>query len=197
SGGRVGERAREAGAKKGIYHQCIGPNVGQGLGAKCLDGNDFGQHVVVVLVVVGVVRGGQQSQPHGVAGLVEHAGQGEAVAAVVAGAAEQQHRERIIIINEAHHVPRHRAFTAALLPGLAAQGYHYLAAEDLLEDDSLNWATRRYPVQATGSLVGEPNMANLLRIAQKEGYQLRSYNYGFSREGDWQARQKAREIAQA
>ncbi len=106
-------------------------------------------------------------------------------------------RERIIIINEAHHVPRHRAFTAALLPGLAAQGYRYFAVEDLLEDDSLNWATRRYPVQATGSLVGEPNMANLLRTAQKAGYQLRSYNYGFSREGDWPARQKAREMAQA
>jgi hypothetical protein len=106
-------------------------------------------------------------------------------------------RERIIIINEAHHVPRHRAFTAALLPGLAAQGYRYLATEDLLEDDSLNWTTRRYPVQASGSYVGEPNMANLLRTAQQAGYQLRSYNYGFSREGDWPARQKAREIAQA
>jgi hypothetical protein len=106
-------------------------------------------------------------------------------------------RERIVIINEAHHVPRHRAFTAALLPGLAAQGYRYFAVEDLLEDDSLNWATRRYPVQATGSLVGEPNMANLLRTAQKAGFQLRSYNYGFSREGDWLARQKAREMAQA
>jgi hypothetical protein len=106
-------------------------------------------------------------------------------------------RERIVIINEAHHVPRHRAFTASLLPGLAAQGYRYFAVEDLLEDDSLNWTTRRYPVQATGSLVGEPNMANLLRTAQKEGYQLRSYNYGFSREGDWPARQKAREMAQA
>jgi hypothetical protein len=105
--------------------------------------------------------------------------------------------ERIIIINEAHHVPRHRAFTAALLPGLAAQGYHYLATEDLLEDDSLNWATRRYPVQATGSYVGEPTMANLLRTAQKEGFQLRSYNYGYSREGDWLARIQAREMAQA
>jgi hypothetical protein len=105
--------------------------------------------------------------------------------------------ERIVIINEAHHVPRHRAFTAALLPGLAAQGYRYLAVEDLLEYDSLNWATRRYPVQTSGSLVGEPNMANLLRTAQKEGYQLRSYNYGFSREGDGLARQKAREMAQA
>jgi hypothetical protein len=105
--------------------------------------------------------------------------------------------ERIVIINEAHHVPRHRAFTAALLPGLAAQGYRYFAVEDLLEDDSLNWATRRYPVQATGSLVGEPNFGNLLRTAQKAGYQLRSYNYGFSREGDWLARQKAREMAQA
>jgi hypothetical protein len=105
--------------------------------------------------------------------------------------------ERIIILNEAHHVPRHRAFTAALLPGLAAQGYRYLAVEDLLEDDSLHWATRRYPVQATGSYVAEPAMANLLRTAQSQGYQLRCYNYGFSREGDWPARQKAREMAQA
>jgi hypothetical protein len=110
---------------------------------------------------------------------------------------ERAQKERIIIINEAHHVPRHRVFTAALLPGLAAQGYHYLATEDLLEDDSLNWATRHYPVQATGSYVGEPTMANLLRTAQKEGFRLHSYNYGFSREGDWPARQKAREIAQA
>ncbi|MBJ6144269.1 hypothetical protein [Hymenobacter sp. BT559] len=105
--------------------------------------------------------------------------------------------ERILIINEAHHVPRHRAFTASLLPELAAQGYHYLAVEDLLEDDSLNWAARRYPVQATGSYVGEPNFGNLLRTAQRQGYQLRCYNYGFSREGDWVARIRAREMAQA
>jgi len=105
--------------------------------------------------------------------------------------------ERIVIINEVHHVPRHRAFTASLLPGLAAQGYRYLAVEDLLEDDSLHWATRRYPVQATGSYVGEPAFGNLLRTAQKQGFQLRCYNYGFSREGDGLARIKAREMAQA
>lgn len=105
--------------------------------------------------------------------------------------------ERIVIINEAHHMPRHRAFTASLLPGLAAQGYRYLAVEDLLEDDSLNWATRRYPVQTTGSYVSEPAFGNLLRVAQKQGFQLRCYNYGFSREGDGLARIKAREMAQA
>jgi len=110
---------------------------------------------------------------------------------------QRAQRERIVILNEAHHVPRHRAFTASLLPELAAHGYRYLAVEDLLEDDSLNWATRRYPVQATGTLMGEPNFGNLLRTAQKQGFRLRCYNYGFSREGDWQARIRAREMAQA
>jgi uncharacterized iron-regulated protein len=39
---------------------------------------------------------------------------------------ERAKKEKIIIINEAHHNARHRSFTCSLLQGLYEDGYRYL-----------------------------------------------------------------------
>ncbi|NVO32984.1 hypothetical protein [Hymenobacter lapidiphilus] len=104
--------------------------------------------------------------------------------------------ERIIILNEAHHNPRHRAFAASLLPELAKLGYQYFAAEGLNEQDTL-LNRRAYPTLATGYYTKEPQFGQLLRTASRSGLKLVAYDYGFSREGEMDERTKARETAQA
>ena len=107
---------------------------------------------------------------------------------------ERARHERIIIINEAHHVPRHRAFTASLLPALAAQGYRYLAVEGLDGADSL-FSQRGYPLLTSGYYVSEPGYCNLLRTAAKAGMQVRPYDYGYP-EGDPANGLRNRELGQ-
>ncbi|WP_073105003.1 hypothetical protein [Hymenobacter daecheongensis] len=103
---------------------------------------------------------------------------------------------RIVIINEAHHNPRHRAFTASLLPDLAGLGFRYFAVEGLNEQDSvLN--QRGYPMLQSGFYTKEPQFSNLLRLAARTRYQLVPYDYGFSHAGDAGARVEGREMAQA
>lgn len=98
---------------------------------------------------------------------------------------------RLIIINEAHHNPRHRAFAASLLPGLARLGFTYFGAEGIMEVDSL-LNTRKYPVLSSGFYVAEPCFGNLLRPATRAGYYLFGYD---DHNGDSSA--KEWEIAQA
>jgi hypothetical protein len=79
-----------------------------------------------------------------------------------------------VFINEAHHMPRHRAFTANLLPKLRALGFSYLAVETLDEaDTALN--RRGYPVHASGFYSNEPAFGEMLRIAMKLGFKLVPY----------------------
>ncbi|AUD06073.1 hypothetical protein [Spirosoma pollinicola] len=63
--------------------------------------------------------------------------------------------EQLVIINEAHHNPPHRVFTASLLKGLYQAGFRYLAAETLYASDStLN--QRGYPLIGSGYYTREP-----------------------------------------
>ncbi|QIL76773.1 erythromycin esterase family protein [Hymenobacter sp. HDW8] len=104
--------------------------------------------------------------------------------------------ERIIIINEAHHNPLHRAFTASLLPGLAKLGFRYLAVEGLSERDSL-LNERGYPITETGYYTKEPQFGRLLRTAAQSGYTMVLYDYGADHSGPMDAQIKSRETAQA
>lgn len=105
--------------------------------------------------------------------------------------------EQIIIINEAHHNPRHRVFTASLLPGLAKLGFRYLAVEAITErqDSSLN--QRGYPVGETGFYTKEPQFGQLLRTATRNGYRTVAYDYGAKHSEDMNTSIAAREPAQA
>ena len=79
-----------------------------------------------------------------------------------------------VFINEAHHMPRDRAFVANLLPKLRALGFSYLAVETLADDDTaIN--TRRYPVHASGFYSNEPVFGDMLRTALKLGFRLVPY----------------------
>lgn len=79
---------------------------------------------------------------------------------------------RVIMINEAHDKPVHRAFTYSLLEELYKQGYHYLAMETFNNYsnhclDSLN--------VLTGYYTNEPVGGELVRKALQLGYKLISY----------------------
>ena len=75
----------------------------------------------------------------------------------------------VVLINEAHHVPAHRAFAATLLDSLYAAGYTILSLEALFEDDStLN--SRKYPVSSSGFYTREPAFGNFIREAIAKGF---------------------------
>jgi hypothetical protein len=98
-------------------------------------------------------------------------------------------QERLIIINEAHHNPLHRVFTASLLAGLYRAGFRYLGAETLsFYDSTLN--QRKYPVQASGYYTQEPQYGNLVREALALGFTVFPYDV-------LSASPKEREIGQA
>lgn len=79
---------------------------------------------------------------------------------------------RVIMINESHAKPVHRAFTYSLLEDLYREGYRYLAMEALNNYsnkclDSLNVFTGYYTF--------EPVAGELIRKALRLGYKLISY----------------------
>ncbi|MEQ8908382.1 MAG: hypothetical protein RIC95_04260 [Vicingaceae bacterium] len=100
--------------------------------------------------------------------------------------------EQVVIINEAHHKPKHRFFTRSLLKELYGQGYRYLGLETLtnrggMADNELN--QRKHPVLNSGTYSKEPQFGNLIREALAIGYTLFPY------EGEGNG--KPREINQA
>ncbi|WP_159477236.1 hypothetical protein [Dyadobacter sp. 3J3] len=86
---------------------------------------------------------------------------------------EQSKKEKIIIINEAHHQPAHRVFTESLLEGLYKNGYRYLGLETLAEDSLLN--IRKWPLVNDGYYSREPQFGNMIRKALKIGFTLFCY----------------------
>jgi len=95
---------------------------------------------------------------------------------------------QIVIINEAHHQPLHRVFTAQLLIKLYDKGFRYLGLETLdHQDPEIN--QRKYPIYSSGTYSMEPQFGNLIRKAIEIGYILFPY------ESDGNG--KNREIGQA
>jgi tetratricopeptide (TPR) repeat protein len=91
----------------------------------------------------------------------------------IAAAAE---KNQVIMINEEHDTPMHRAFTARLLPVLYAKGFRYLAAETVMETDAeLN--KRGYPTLKTGFYTPEPVYGDMIRAALKLGFKIVPYEY--------------------
>ncbi|MCB1023956.1 MAG: hypothetical protein KDB79_06195 [Acidobacteria bacterium] len=85
--------------------------------------------------------------------------------------------EQVIMINEEHRTPHHRAFTTQLLQGLYNKGFRYLAIEALYStDNELN--KRRYPIQKTGSIyISDPVFGDMIRTALQIGYKLVPYEF--------------------
>lgn len=95
----------------------------------------------------------------------------DAVDAVARLATDRQ----AVFIDEASYMPRHRAFTANLLPKLRALGFSYLAVEALDETDTaIN--TRGYAVRHSGFYANEPVFGEMLRTAHRLGFKLVAYD---------------------
>jgi len=92
----------------------------------------------------------------------------DAVAAIL----EVADKHQVIMINEAHHVPMHRAFTLQLLEGLYRKGFRYFAAEALHSADK-DLQSRGYPT--IGGYVSEPVFGDLVRTALKLGFNVIPY----------------------
>ena len=81
---------------------------------------------------------------------------------------------RIVMINEAHHVPQTRLLTLSLLKPLWNAGFHYLALE-ALANNGRNPVASGFPDDDTGEYSREPVMAELIRDALRIGYTLVPY----------------------
>lgn len=101
---------------------------------------------------------------------------------------EQSKNTQIVIINEAHHISKHRAFTKSLLKELYDNGYRYLGLEALF-DSTIN--ERKFPVMKSGYYTKEPEFGNLISEALQIGFTLFSYEASEGKNG------KEREIEQA
>lgn len=80
----------------------------------------------------------------------------------------------IVMLNEAHHVPQHRAFAIELLTLLRHKGFRYFAAETLDSNDT-ELQSRGYPTEKSGALTVEPVYGDLIRTALQLGYRVVAY----------------------
>lgn len=106
---------------------------------------------------------------------------------------EQAKKNKLIIINEAHHNSYHRVFTKSLLRKLFENGYKNLGLEALGNgvylDSTLN--SRKYPIIKTGHYIKDPQFGAMVRDALEIGYHLFAYENMGNGNG------KPREIEQA
>lgn len=106
---------------------------------------------------------------------------------------QQSKKNRVIIINEAHHYSSHRVFTESLLQDLYKKGYRNLGVEALSNANKLDAKlnTRKYAIQESGYYTQDPNFGNMLRTALNLGFNV----FAYEQTGDLNG--KEREIAQA
>ena len=79
---------------------------------------------------------------------------------------------RVIMINEAHNKPQHRAFMLSLLDDMYKKGFRYLAME-MLNNYSNHSLEKLTPL--TGDYSSEPVAGELIRTAIDMGFKLVSY----------------------
>lgn len=84
-------------------------------------------------------------------------------------------QQQVLMLNEAHHVPAHRAFAIGLLDELYKKGYRHLALETLNYKDTAALKTRKYPVYESGFYQREPLYGELIRQALRKGFTLLAY----------------------
>ena len=101
-------------------------------------------------------------------------------------------KTRILIINEAHHMPLHRVYLSTLLGDLYRIGYRFLGMEGLFDADSL-LNQRMYPVLTSGFYVLEPSFGNLIRRAIEQEITV----FPYEQKNDSVQKTISRELAQA
>jgi hypothetical protein len=94
---------------------------------------------------------------------------------------------QVIMINEAHNKPLHRAFTLSLLQDLYKKGFRYLAME-MLNNNANHSLDKLTP--ATGYYSSEPVAGELIRTALDMGYRLVSYEDTLAAQGQHNANER-------
>ncbi|MCO5947086.1 hypothetical protein [Mucilaginibacter flavidus] len=79
---------------------------------------------------------------------------------------------QVVMINEAHHLPYHRAFVLLMLKKFYNAGYRYLAIETL-DDTLIN--QKQYPDYTTGTYTSEPIFGEMIREALRLHFKLVAY----------------------
>jgi hypothetical protein len=82
-------------------------------------------------------------------------------------------KNQVVMINEEHDTPLHRAFTRRLLPVLYAKGFRYLAAETLGSTEET--MKRGYPTHKTGFYTKDPVFGEMIRAALRLGFKIIPY----------------------
>ncbi len=82
-------------------------------------------------------------------------------------------KQRIVIVNERHHVGSDRLLTLELLEPLYERGFRYLAVEGYQFDDGIN--ERGYPVIGGGYYSNDVVYAQMLRSAFELGFKIVGY----------------------
>jgi hypothetical protein len=85
---------------------------------------------------------------------------------------ERSRSQKVVMINESHNKPLHRAFTASLLEEFYAMGFRYLAMETL---NQFSNASLRQVNVLTGHYTCEPIGGELVRKAISLGFTLVAY----------------------
>lgn len=98
---------------------------------------------------------------------------------------EQTRDRQIVMINEAHHVPRDRAFAMLVALELRQRGFRYLAMETL-SGDMEAMAARGYSLESNGYYNRDPVFGDFIRRALAAGYTPVAYetDYPPGLEGD-------------
>ena len=91
---------------------------------------------------------------------------------------ERAEDERLLIVNEGHHVPQHRVFTTQLLRGLYDRGYRNFGLEAFFEPADSLLRAQGYPNVTMGFYTKEPRFGELLREATRLGYRVFGYDAG-------------------
>lgn len=113
------------------------------------------------------VRASEASQ---LGGLTDAAAE-DAIKAIV----EQARTRRVVLLNEAHHVPMHRAFAQKLAAELRKSGYEYLACETFSGAGEVPLGVHGEVTFRTGTYTPDPVFAGFVNSALADKWKLVSY----------------------
>ncbi|WP_312550470.1 hypothetical protein [Massilia sp.] len=102
---------------------------------------------------------------------LENAAAEDAIAAIV----REARSKRIVLINEAHQVPLHRAFAQRLAAELRKIGYSYLACETFNALGAQAANEKRHIARNNGHYTAEPVFAGFVNAALADGWKLVAY----------------------
>ncbi len=102
---------------------------------------------------------------------LENAAAEDAIAAIV----REARSKRVVLINEAHQVPLHRAFAQRLAAELRKIGYSYLACETFNALGAQAANEKGYIARNNGHYTDEPVFAGFVNAALADGWKLVAY----------------------